>query len=335
MATSRESHSATLLSSGKVLVAGGNDGMDISATAELYDPASGLWSATGRMSQGRYGHTATPLPSGKVLVAGGYTSGYIPTASAELYDPATGTWASVASMLRPSIGHRATLLPSGKVLVTGGLLGGGSPTTEVELYDPVTNAWTMGASMSMPRLGHSAVLLASGKVLVVGTGSGAAPSTTLAELYDPATGTWNSFSMLQAHETPVVALLKSGKVLVADVSGGGVRTAEVYDPVAGTWTSTGISSEVRSGARVVTLSSGKVLVAGGFFAGGSGSFSYLASAELYDPATGTWSSAGSMSVGRGSHTATLLPSGDVLFAGGSSGGGGIVSTVSSAELYLP
>src|SRR6266513_3714758 len=82
-------HTATLLPNGKVLVAGGGDINGIHASAELYDPASGAWSATGSLATARSGHTATLLPNGRVLAAGGGDGGSI-HASAELYDPASG-----------------------------------------------------------------------------------------------------------------------------------------------------------------------------------------------------------------------------------------------------
>src|SRR6266516_4856196 len=94
--TARYAHTATLLPSGKVLVAGGFNGSYLSS-AELYDPATGSWSSTGNLTTARHGHTATLLPSGKVLVAGGdNSSGFL--SSAELYDPATGSWSSTGSL---------------------------------------------------------------------------------------------------------------------------------------------------------------------------------------------------------------------------------------------
>ena len=119
MGTTRYSHTATLLPSGQVLVAGGYAGRSLSS-AELYDPTSGTWTATGSMGIGRYDHTATLLPSGKVLVTGGTNGAYAIWRSAELYDPATGLWTATVSMSTKRISHTATLLPSGKVLVSGG-----------------------------------------------------------------------------------------------------------------------------------------------------------------------------------------------------------------------
>src|SRR5215471_16900032 len=94
LAKVRTNHTATLLSNGKVLVAGGAD-HDEDASAELYDPATGTWTLTGSLITGRYLHTATLLPNGKVLVVGGYNFNQASElASAELYDPVTGTWSA-------------------------------------------------------------------------------------------------------------------------------------------------------------------------------------------------------------------------------------------------
>jgi hypothetical protein len=117
--TARLSHTATLLPNGKVLVAGGTDLFGAFASAELYDPARGIWTATGSLVTGRSGHTATLLPNGKVLVAGGTDLNIGALASAELYDPASGTWTATGSLGTARYYHTATLLPNGKVLVVG------------------------------------------------------------------------------------------------------------------------------------------------------------------------------------------------------------------------
>ena len=114
------STTATLLPNGQVLVAGGFNGVDL-ASAELYDPATGLWTATGSMTSARDHHTATLLPNGQVLVAGGYSFDDFALASAELYDPATGLWTATGSMATARYWHTATLLPNGQVLVAGGI----------------------------------------------------------------------------------------------------------------------------------------------------------------------------------------------------------------------
>jgi hypothetical protein len=181
LATARDLHTATLLPSGQVLVAGGvgNSG---SLSEELYDPASGSWSSTGSLATARYYHTATLLPSGLVLVAGGFgNSGSL--SSAELYDPASGSWSSTDTLVTARYRHTATLLPSGQVLMAGGIRKGGS-LSKAELYDPASGSWSSTGSLATGRYDHAATLLPSGEVLVAGGYKLGLLSS--AELYDPA-----------------------------------------------------------------------------------------------------------------------------------------------------
>jgi len=132
MTINRQAHAATLLTNGMVLVAGGEtvNGMFIQTvnSAELYNPATGTWTATGSMQGTHDHHTLTLLPNGLVLLAG--TSQYYnPTNTAELYDPASGQWTVAARMNFPRTQHTATLLPSGKVLAVGGFI------ATAELFD--------------------------------------------------------------------------------------------------------------------------------------------------------------------------------------------------------
>ena len=110
-----------MLPNGKVLVAGGVDSSDNPLTsAELSDPASATWTATGSLNTARYSHKAILLPNGNVLVAGGYNPSSGDLTSAELYDPATGSWTTTGSLNTARESHTATLLPNGKLLVAGG-----------------------------------------------------------------------------------------------------------------------------------------------------------------------------------------------------------------------
>jgi hypothetical protein len=132
----RNSHSATLLQNGLVLVAGGIATSGTTASAELYDPATGTWAVTGNLNTARYNHTATLLPSGQVLVAGGVGNSLL--ASAELYDPATGTWSTTGSLNEERYRQTATLLPDGTVLAAGGQTSGVFATDTAELYGSPT-----------------------------------------------------------------------------------------------------------------------------------------------------------------------------------------------------
>ena len=137
----RGNHTATLLANGQVLLAGGftHTGTTV-ASGELYDPATGQFTATGSLATARYDHTATLLLSGKVLIAGGFINGGAALASAELYDPAAGTFAATGSLSSTRASHTATLLQAGVVLVAGGLNAavnfGGSAQASADLYHP-------------------------------------------------------------------------------------------------------------------------------------------------------------------------------------------------------
>ena len=354
MTVARSGHTATLLQNGKVLIAGGGkeagQGLYVGlANAELYDPGAGTFTATGNMTVGRYNHTATLLGNGQVLIAGG--SG---DTSAELYDPAAGAFAATGNMSTAMSGHTATPLENGEVLVVGGtpiMRGVGEVllvAADAELYDPAT--WTFAAtgSVSVTGWGHTASLLPSGGVLLTGGSISIFPMSTAessasAEVSDPAAGTFTATgNMTTAREDHTSTLLGTGKVLVA----GGVRgwggggelpeetfsflaSAEVYDPAAGTFTAMGSMTVARSNYTATLLPSGNVLIAGGESDIGT----TLTSAELYDAAAGTFTATGSMTTKRYEHTATLLPSGKVLIAGGNSGATPSPPPLASAELY--
>ncbi|WP_158623898.1 Kelch repeat-containing protein [Corallococcus llansteffanensis] len=341
MSTARFDHSATVLPSGKVLVAGGDPGTTTYlASAALYDPATNTWSATGSMTQARSAHVAVLLSSGKVLVIGG-TFGS--TTTAELYDPATGTWTATGSLATLRSGFMATLLASGQVLVTGGRGNGGVYLTSSELYDPATGTWSATGSLATGRMDHSAVRLGNGQVLV--SGGLYMVFTSLyrldsAELYDPATGTWSTTGNLATGRSEHLSLLlPSGDALiVGGLAGNGkvtghysVSAAESFS--AGTLSSAGAMSSPRHGHAAATLPSGAFLVAGGKNKiGGSSTTLYLSSASLYDPATSTWSATASMLAVRNHFTLSTLPSGKVLAVGGTNSSG---LGLASAELYTP
>jgi hypothetical protein len=295
--------------------------------------SSPFWSETGSMKEARSNHTATLLASGSVLVVGGSNLAGI-LSSAELYDPATGAWTLTGALVEARQQHSATLLPSGKVLVAGGWNEDG-PLVSAELYDPGTGTWRLTGSLAAIRLAQTATLLASGGVLVAGGATTAGPSAS-SEVYDPETGTWAATgSMVTPHMYHTATLLPSGKVLVAGglTDSTGLPGSELYDPLTGMWNATGPMATSHIYHSATLLPSGKVLVSAGEGADNPVlSNNILASAELYDPGTGTWQLTGSMATAREYHTATLLPSGMALISGGTGNGDNFLA---SAERYDP
>jgi WD40 repeat protein len=230
-------------------------------------------------------------------------------------------------------GHTATLLPNGKVLVFGGYNGVLRLTTS-ELYNPSTAVWTATGALTTGRTTQTATLLSNGKVLAAGGHVSSAGSTATCELYNPAAGTWTGTGMMGTPRgNHTATLLLNGKVLVAGGfnrnTGTAVPTAELYDPATETWTPTGSLATARDYHTATLLLNGKVLVAGG--APDAAGFSSFSSAEMYDPNAGTWTTIGPMGSARQAHTATLLPDGRVLVAGG----GDVGYFISSAEIYNP
>ena len=326
----RVSHTATLLTNGMVLVAGGSGPSGILSSAELYNPTTGTWTNTGSMNVARDVHTATLLTNGMVLVAGGETTNNTILSSAELYDPVTGTWTTTGLLNTARENHTATLLTNGMVLVAGGNNNGGQ-FSSAELYNPATGIWINTGSLNTARELHTANLLTNGMVLVAGgRNSSSAADLSSTELFNPTTGTWTTTGSMRAgREEHTAVLLTNGMVLVA----GGLTnflkqsylfSAELYDPATGTWTITGSLNTARVWHTATLLTNGMVLVAGGWTQA-SGQFS---SAELFNPTTGTWTNTRSMNNARSSHTSTLLTNGMVLVAGGYGNG-----FLSSAELF--
>jgi subtilase family serine protease len=193
-------------------------------------------------------------------------------------------------------------------------------------------------SLNHARSNHTATLLQNGMVLIVGGYNGSSVLSS-AELYNPSTGAFTTTGSLNTpREFATATLLNSGEVLIVGGYSGSayLNTAELYNPTTGAFTYTsGHMTKERSSQTATLLQSGVVLVAGGCnICGGGGG--YLASAELYNPSTGTFAlTTGNMQKERAYHTATLLNDGTVLLAGACNicvNGDGYLDT---AEIYNP
>ena len=270
---------AVLLLAGQVVW-----GFGIAAAAE----PTGTWRRVAKLLAARTQHTSTPLANGRVLVTGGVADGFAILSSSEIFDPSASKWSQAPPLAEARYFHTATVLPDGRVLVTGGLApdaeGTGHSTRSAEIFDPQgaggTGAWSRAADMAAARSHHAASVLPDGRVLVAGGENDSSQnqeSLRSAEIYQPADDTWS---------------------LAADLNVG--RTDHTATPLAG----------------------GQVLVVGGYkgvpF---DSSGDPLAPPELFTPdgAGGSWAPTadpGNGSLHRLGQSATRLPSGSVLVAGG-------------------
>lgn len=317
MSVSRAAHTATLLPDGSVLITGGCvrescEAGELSASAELYDPVTGVFKPATSMTIARVGSSATLLQDGRVLIAGGW-SGRQPTASAELYDPASGSFTPTGAMTTRRGGHTETLLADGRVLLTGGFDGSRS-LASAELYDPSSGAFSATGSMTVARNAHGASSLLEGEVLVTGGSSEQEEVLASAELYDIATGRFmQTREMTAARHKHASVALQDGQVLIIGGSDardgrGQYTSTELYEPASGVFRSGARmrAARFKLPAAVALLPNGEVLVAGSD-----------ASAEIYSPETDSFRVVrGSLEADRAFSTATLLQNGEVLIAGG-------------------
>ena len=281
--------------------------------------SAATWTITASGGPG-VNHTATVLYDGSVLFAGGYSSS--PVSTARVYDSATGVWRNVAPLLQARGQAAAVMLRDGRVLVTGGL-GANSAITSVELYDGVTGQWSPGPPMAGARRLHTATLLDDGRVLVAG-GIGTSGWTATAEVYDPATNTWSATAPLATGRYDHSATrLRDGRVMVvagtnSSIATGALASVEIYDPASGSWASGGTLVHRRQRHTATLLNDGRLFVAGGLYYAtpSSQNATFPAPCEIFDPMTGGWVVAAPLITGRSSHSATVLPDGRVLIAGG-------------------
>jgi hypothetical protein len=281
----RSNHSATLLSTGRVLIVGGcptdaigaPSGVNATASALLYDPATRAITEGPPMAHARCGHTATVLADESVLVAGGASS-------------------------QPTMTRQALAVAT------------------LERFEPSSGRWLVGPSLIAARYLHTATLLRSGQVLIAGGVDETEQGFRSAELFDPARSTVAATAGLMGELRIFFAsaLLPSGRVMAATGKRANVAFSsgtELFDPRDGQWTPAAAAPPARTAPTLTALPSGRLLLVGGLSRSVSRS-QYVADAALFDESTGAWSAVGPLAIPRALHQATLLPSGQVLVTGG-------------------
>ncbi len=252
MSVARRSHTATLLPGGKVLVAGGGNGVATASSqpiqsAELFDPATGLFTLIGNMVERRSAHSAILLDDGTVLISAGSngTGTLFPTNTAEIYDPASNSFTPVGPMNYPHLAQLPGKLRDGRVVQGSSYYNvthtsaGGRITDESEIYDPATRTFTPIAPMFKQRIDIGAQGLLDGTLLIAGgvTTSPNFPSIfqSTSEIFDPATSSWKLSGIMSSGRDEFSGLLlDDGRVVISGgfVSPGAVllNSVEIYTP---------------------------------------------------------------------------------------------------------
>lgn len=291
--TARMQHAATLLPSGRLLVTGG---YDVSApgtqfdpvfkSTEIYDPATGKFTASSEMWFPRRHHLTTLLKDGRVLITGGIQlrgTGFGASGNTEIYDPATDQFIMGQRLVESGRWlHTSTLLLDGRVLITGGRSNNCSANCPIfslntaEIFDPSTGMFTPTGSLNIGRFGHSATLLADGRVMILGGTTtediGPSPQVQTAEVYDPATGKFGFLGYTTlGRGLHALTLLNNGQHLLVggyNQNDSPTGTTELFDTVARTSMPGPDMNDWRIRATAVRLNSGEVLIVGGNNSGG-------------------------------------------------------------------
>lgn len=367
MTAARFQHTATLLDDGRVLIAGGTSVADqYLGTTEFWDPATEQFTSGPQLAVSRFGHTATRLADGRVVIIGGYVNvgrELLGTRQVELWDPATGTFRAAGRTLIPRNGSLSTvLLADSRVLIIGGAdcdvppdpkLGFSArrackrDTLKTEIWDPATESSSLTGPLEEEKDWAAATLLEDGRVFILGNGT---LPTIGAEVWDPATGAWsrggNPANARLGSGT--ATRLPDGRVLIVggqtgQLNGGEpfpppLRRADLWHPATLSYSQSG-SLEVRRERHTATLlPDGRVLIIGGTGARTADfTDASIAEAEVRDPSSGKFVSAGEIAVGRTLHTATLLDDGRVLVTGGfiRAEDAEVVADTASAEIWGP
>ncbi|MCY4652395.1 MAG: hypothetical protein OXC95_04435 [Dehalococcoidia bacterium] len=352
LVSSRFSHDATLLDDGRVLVSGGWTGVaDVNEIhpfpvvfSQIFDPETDTWTLTNRIepeeSEGLSGYLvfspATRLPDGRLAsmaLSEESLSGSPDdvTSAIVVFDPETDEWTHLSDIPSNRVFTDIIALSNGEILVVGGLdlkaMSSASASLDivniVESYSTDTGEWQTLGPMNEAAMEVSLVPLNDGRVMAVG-GAGDFDTqleTARSEIFDPVTGSWTLTGDLNTPRASVKTIaLTDGRVLATGGFGSYIQafgdspTSEIYDPETGEWTVTGPMSVQRFRHTLTLLPDGRVLAVGGEEQ--VGDYMLYSSTEIFDPKTNTWLTGPELSQPRSNHSATLMPGGSVLLAGG-------------------
>jgi hypothetical protein len=301
MNEARANFASQVLADGRVLVAGGVTNAGPSASAELYDPATGTWAVTGSLSGARSeltlsAHTLQDGSTGAIAIGGRGADGAL--ASSELYDAATGTWSFGPELPVEYAGHAAVRLEDGALLVAGG-----SVSTTVSLLAPGGASWETAGELLADEPASTLTALGARGALLVG------PHTPSAQRYDPAARSWRSAGQpASARAAHTATRLLDGRVLI--VGGYANPSVELYDPSSDAFSFAGATQTPHFGHTATLLADGRVVVVGGVASGAAGG------TEIYNPTWGTWVPGPGTGETRSAHQTELLADGRLLAFGG-------------------
>jgi len=305
MTAPRMFHQASTLADGRILVTGGaaSPSTAVLSSTEVYDPVAGTFMTMAPMLVAKREHAAVTLKDGRVLVAGGMTPASTFSSFAEVYDPSTGQWTATTPMNTAYFRSMARLLPDGRVMVASRDATG----HHAEIFDPANGTFSKSGNMVETTGWHGMVVLADGRVLKVGGYTANAYSRN-AEIWDPTTNQWNATGSMSVERQDIQpVLLPDGRVLVA----GGrnimkLNSAEIYDPATGKFSPANDMPMAFSPDSSTVLGDGTIVFTD----------PYARQLLQYQPASGTWNIAGAKRNAARETSASRLPDGGLLLAGG-------------------
>jgi hypothetical protein len=284
--------------------------MSQSALTLAQTPQVGAFGPSIPFETGISGSSGVTLNDGTVLLMGGSTIAY-------RFDPRNLSFSPTGSLAAMHTATKPALLPDGRVLLASGGANPAEPRSEI--YDPATNAWTQTGSLPVPRQWAAVLTDINGRVFILGGKNASGQELASVLRYEPSTGQFLAAgNLLLARAGAAAVRLANGKfLLVGGTNGGGYlsRTAEIYDPSTSLSVATGSIYYPTSFANMVLLHDGRALLTGGSMEYQSLSLRVSSVAEVFNPATGQFTRM-NMSWDRLGHSASLLPSGEVLLMGG-------------------